>query len=328
MPRRLRPPLLALGVFAAVLLAAGCTPQAGAVETAAVTPGAPAVEATSEPPTATATVAPTPTAPAGTATPTPHREAGVLLADHYWLHRPIGLEYRNYVDRTYPYGSTGEGRLPPHTGVEFFNPAGTPVLAAEDATVYYAGTDETQVFGPHAGYYGNLIVLQFDMAYNEEPLYALYGHLSLVNVETGDRVVSGQRIGAVGGTGIASGGAHLHFEVRVGDPLNFPGSLRNPDLWIAPFIDYGTLAGRVTGPDGEPVPDVVIILQGADMPRYGVTYTDSEDIIPDDVFGENFTYGDLPEGWYEVSMNSGTKIYKQQVFVQAGRTTWIEVQFE
>ena len=52
-----------------------------------------------------------------------------------------------------------------------------------------------------------------------------YFHLSEIAVRPGDRVAAGQRIGAVGGTGLTTG-PHLHWEVRVN------GRWTNPYYWL------------------------------------------------------------------------------------------------
>ncbi len=251
-----------------------------------------------------------------------------LSAEHYWMRRPIPSGHQDYLDRTYPYGGTAGGRFRPHTGVEFFNPAGTPVVAVANAVVHYAGTDAEVLFGPQPDFYGNLIVLQLSgVAYNGQAVYALYGHLSAISVEAGQSVAAGDQIGAVGGTGIASGGAHLHFEVRIGDPMGYFTSTRNPDLWIQPYGGYGTIAGRVLSADGFPLREVSIIIRGEDYQRYTWTYAGDEN-IPDNEARESFTYGDLPQGWYTVSASSGRRIHNQRVYVEAGRTSLVEIVFE
>lgn len=275
---------------------------------------------------ATATVTPIPTEGIPTETPpvvTPS------AADHYWLGRPIPPEYQDYADRTYSYGLTAGGRLRPHTAIDLPNPVGTPVLAVGDATVFYAGPDHDVVFGPQPDFYGNVIVLQMtDFTYNGQPLYTLYGHLSEILVAVGQRVSSGEEIGKVGGTGVANGGPHLHFEVRVGDPLDYATSTRNPDLWIKPYYGYGTLAGRVVDSNGALLPNVSIIIRSEGGVRYTYTYAGSEN-IPDEAWGENFTYGDLPEGWYEISTQSPQgKIHRARIYVRAGQTAWVEFVFE
>jgi murein DD-endopeptidase MepM/ murein hydrolase activator NlpD len=107
-----------------------------------------------------------------------------------------------------PYG-TRQGRL--HEGIDLPAPIGTPVFAAGDGQVIYAGDG---IRG-----YGNLIVLQ-----HEGDLLTVYAHNSQLLVGQGDKVTAGQRIALVGQSGRATG-PHLHFEVRSGqipqDPVSY-----------------------------------------------------------------------------------------------------------
>jgi murein DD-endopeptidase MepM/ murein hydrolase activator NlpD len=272
----------------------------------------------------------TPDEDIGTETPTPPPPTpdDGLPPDHYWLERPIPSPWTDYLDRTYAYGATSGGKYRPHTGVEFWNPVGTPVLAVGNGTVYYAGNDWEEQFGPDTGFYGNLIILELsDFTYNGQPVYAVYGHLSEVYVESGQSVPVREILGAVGGTGAANGGPHLHFEVRIGDPRSYFTSTRNPDLWIKPYYGYGTLAGRVVDAAGNYLPEAALTVTGPDMTRYTWTYAGSEN-ISDDEWGENFTLGDLPEGWYMISTRSDRRTYTEEFYVRAGRTSWVEFVFD
>jgi murein DD-endopeptidase MepM/ murein hydrolase activator NlpD len=98
-----------------------------------------------------------------------------------------------------------------HEGIDMSAPPGTPVLAAADGEVIYAGN---QVRG-----YGNMVVVQ-----HTGGMLTVYAHNSVLLVKTGDRVSVGKPIAKVGSTGHSTG-PHLHFEVRRGespqDPLPF-----------------------------------------------------------------------------------------------------------
>lgn len=278
--------------------------------------------------TATPTIDPSFTPGTPTPTPPPPTADDGLPADHYILGRPIPNGWTDYGDRIYPYGSTAGGKYRPHTGMEFWNPVGTPVVAVADSTVEYAGTDWETQFGPQLSFYGNLIVLRINGAdYQGQPVFAVYGHLSEIYVNSGDSVLAKMIIGAVGGTGVANGAPHLHFEVRMGDPHDYFHSTRNPDLWIRPYYGYGTLAGKIVGANGAMLRQVSLIIKGADMTRYASTYAGDENISDAD-WKENFTYGDLPEGWYSVSTNSGSHIYTQEIYVHKNRTAWVEFKFD
>jgi murein DD-endopeptidase MepM/ murein hydrolase activator NlpD len=99
----------------------------------------------------------------------------------------------------------------PHEGIDLPAPVGTPVFAAADGRVVYAG-------GAIRGY-GNLIVLK-----HAGDLLTAYAHNSVLLVSQGQSVRAGDRIALVGQSGHATG-PHLHFEVRSGqiprDPMSY-----------------------------------------------------------------------------------------------------------
>jgi murein DD-endopeptidase MepM/ murein hydrolase activator NlpD len=217
-----------------------------------------------------------------------------------------------------------------HLGVEFFNPGGTPILAAGAGTVLVAGDDTTTAYGPATSYYGNLVIIELDRQYLGQPVYNLYGHMLNVAVAVGDQVQAGDLLGTVGSTGVAIG-AHLHFEVRVG--RNDYASTRNPELWLRPLVTAGepsgAIAGRVVDTQGNLVPEWTVVIRPinttSDRPRnrFPLTYSDSRDTINgDDQLQENFAIGDVPTGTYLVSVNT-TKFYQQSITVNANQIAWV-----
>lgn len=86
-----------------------------------------------------------------------------------------------------------------HTGLDFAAPEGTPLLAVAAGTVTEVG---------YAGAYGNRTIVTL-----QDGTEMWYCHQSTTTVGTGDRVVAGQVVGAVGSTGNTTG-PHLHLEVR------------------------------------------------------------------------------------------------------------------
>ncbi|HEY4409882.1 MAG TPA: peptidoglycan DD-metalloendopeptidase family protein [Acidimicrobiia bacterium] len=93
-----------------------------------------------------------------------------------------------------------------HTGVDFAAGTGDPIRAAGPGIVVWAG--------PRGGY-GNAVIID-----HRNGLATLYGHQSRVNATVGQKVTTGQVIGFVGQTGLATG-PHLHFEVReLGAPVD------------------------------------------------------------------------------------------------------------
>ena len=86
-----------------------------------------------------------------------------------------------------------------HTGLDIKANYGSPVKAARDGRVKFAGWK---------GGYGKLVIINHGGG-----LQTYYGHLSKFYVKNGMHVKKRRVIGRVGSTGISTG-SHLHFEVR------------------------------------------------------------------------------------------------------------------
>jgi murein DD-endopeptidase MepM/ murein hydrolase activator NlpD len=72
---------------------------------------------------------------------------------------------------------------------------------------------------------GRNVVIQHSNGY-----YTVYAHLSKILVSEGQTVSRGQKIGAMGHTGVAYG-THLHFGVYIGKPYNGGRPINPLRLW-------------------------------------------------------------------------------------------------
>lgn len=108
------------------------------------------------------------------------------------------------------FGSTSFN--PWHTGLDLDARSGWDIFASD------SGTITTATYGWGGGY-GNHIIIDHGNGYQ-----TLYGHLSALDVSSGQSVSKGQRIGTMGSTGWSTG-PHLHFEIRYNgsflNPLNY-----------------------------------------------------------------------------------------------------------
>ena len=102
-----------------------------------------------------------------------------------------------------------------HKGVDFAAPTGTPIFAAGNGVVEFAGKN---------GSYGNYIRIRHDGTYK-----TAYAHLNgfKKGVYGGVRVKQGDVIGFVGSTG-RSTGPHLHYEIIVNGKQVNPSTLKLP----------------------------------------------------------------------------------------------------
>lgn len=107
-----------------------------------------------------------------------------------------------------------------HRGQDIANSVGTPIHAAGDGIVSYAGV---------MGTYGNVIMITHSV---DGQIYTtVYAHLSSIGVSSGQSVDKGQYIAAMGQTGGATG-PHLHFEFHVGNWSAHGPSAVNPWRYV------------------------------------------------------------------------------------------------
>ena len=252
--------------------------------------------------------------------------------DHFWVQSAfLGTEYNAVAAPSYQFGSTGGGRYRPHHGIDIANPWGTPVMAGTTGTVIHAGLDDPIVQGPYPNFYGNTVVIQLErklpVAGGELNAFLLYGHLSRVTVEVGQRVEPGDIVGEVGMTGIAIG-PHLHVEMRVGE--NTYQNSVNAYLWLKPAPGDGAVAVRLITADGRSWPAARLTLARfedgrAVWGRMIETYRDDENIGPNPAWGENGAMGDVPAGYYVLVGNVNGEAVRAEFFVRDGQTTFVEV---
>jgi murein DD-endopeptidase MepM/ murein hydrolase activator NlpD len=106
-----------------------------------------------------------------------------------------------------------------HKGTDYAAPTGTPIWAAGNGRVIFAG---------RKGGYGNVVIID-----HGKGISTVYGHMSRFgrSLRVGRSVSQGDTIGYVGMTGLATG-PHLHYEYRVKGVQKNPASLPMPTTEI------------------------------------------------------------------------------------------------
>jgi len=140
-----------------------------------------------------------------------------------------------------------------HAGVDFGAPAGTPIFAAGNGTIEFAG---------QKGGYGNFVMIRHSATFS-----TAYGHMTGFGrgISAGVRVRQGEIIGYVGMTGLATG-PHLHYEVRKnGAPINpvefsMPVGPKLAGRELQKFRDYMSAfdRNREAMPFGPPAPQQLV----------------------------------------------------------------------
>jgi hypothetical protein len=104
------------------------------------------------------------------------------------------------------------GQWKAHKGIDFPAATGTPIRAAGDGVIDFAGTQNG---------YGNFVIIKHWANYT-----TAYAHMSRFanGIKKGSKVSQGDVIGYVGTTGWSTG-AHLHYEFRVGGDARDPNTM-------------------------------------------------------------------------------------------------------
>jgi murein DD-endopeptidase MepM/ murein hydrolase activator NlpD len=126
------------------------------------------------------------------------------------------------------------GKVRAHRGIDYAAPTGTPIWAAGDGRIEFAG---------RKGGYGNAVIIN-----HGKGITTLYGHMSRFakTSRSGRPVRQGELIGYVGSTG-ASTGPHLHYEYRIKgvhkNPANIPMPRTEiPSGYLAEFRSHAEVA--------------------------------------------------------------------------------------
>lgn len=112
-----------------------------------------------------------------------------------------------------------------HKGLDLSAPRGTPIFAAADGVVTFAGRYPIKQ-SVSWWRFGNVVVIN-----HADRFITIYAHCDTTSVKRGDRVRQGQTIATVGSTGWSTN-AHLHYEVR--SDLEKPGTYTpiDPRIYI------------------------------------------------------------------------------------------------
>ncbi len=246
--------------------------------------------------------------------------------DHFYFSRPIAADEVNWPEPDYRYGGTFFSVDIVHTGVDIPAPLHTPIIAAGDGRVVWAG------YGLYAGSnqpndpYGLAVTIRHTYGYQGRRLYTVYAHMDRVDVVTGQDVKTGDQLGIIGTTGNTTG-PHLHFEVRLETNTYF--STSNPELWLAPPQGWGVLVGRLTNNDGSLIDQQEVTVTSLDTGQEWTVFSYRNKAVNSDAYyQENLVISDLPAGKYELSLVYKDKPYSQDIEIHPGAVSYFRFKGE
>jgi murein DD-endopeptidase MepM/ murein hydrolase activator NlpD len=240
--------------------------------------------------------------------------------DHFYFARPIAADDVNWPLANYRYGGVFfEGVV--HTGVDIPASKGTPVIAAGDGKVIWAGWGLYRgVYDDRSDPYGQAIVIRHDFGYQGHRLYTVYGHLDQIDIVRGQHVIMGDRLGLVGDTGFVTG-PHLHLEVRVGESDFF--TTLNPELWLVPPQGWGVVAARIMDTAGQLYGGEELHIKSRETGQVWKAIPYSEGAVNSDpYYQENLVISDLPAGLYDVTISYAARYQYLTFEIFPGQVTY------
>jgi len=239
--------------------------------------------------------------------------------DHFYLDRPIAVTEVNWPLPDYRYGYQEAETDSPHTGVDIDAPLHTPILAAGDGKVVFAGYGLALGGENTADPYGLAVVIKHDFSFDGQSLMTVYAHMEKIEVKVGQSVTTGEEIGRVGITGNTTG-PHVHFEVRLEKGNTY--TVQNPELWMVPPTDSGVLVAQIKNKYGGPINGKTMWVKSLTSGQTWtvITYADIN-VRKDPYYQENLTLSDLPTGEYEISCLYNYHTYRFNFAISPGAIT-------
>jgi len=117
-----------------------------------------------------------------------------------FLRQPASARQSPFAVKRFYYHDSRKISRATHLGIDLASTPQAKVPAANTGRVVYAD---------RLGIYGKTVILDHGLG-----LQSLYGNLSRIRIEKGQRVNKGEVIGRTGSTGLA-GGDHLHFQMMI-----------------------------------------------------------------------------------------------------------------
>jgi murein DD-endopeptidase MepM/ murein hydrolase activator NlpD len=242
--------------------------------------------------------------------------------DHFYFNRPIAADEVNWPNADYRYGGVFFSSDIVHTGIDIPSPRDTPVLAAANGRVVWAG------YGLYYGNndpndpYGLAVTIRHDFGYQGQRLYTVYAHMDEIKVAIGQEVKTGEVLGLVGTTGLTTG-PHLHFEVRMERNSYF--TTYNPELWLAPPQGWGILAGKVLNTNGSLLTGQDVLVQNIETRQKWVVRTyGNQAINSDPYYQENLVLSDLPAGKYKITIDYLEESYHTEIQIYPGAVSYFK----